>query len=254
MARRENGYRNRILNLLSSLELERLGQDLEPVPLTFKEPFHEQGKPIKHLYFPNTGVISLVTDLADGQSVESGTIGREGVAGIGAFLGMKNATGRAFCQIPGDGVRIGCEALQAEVHRGGSLGPILLRYTNALMAMLAQGAACNGSHPLEQRMCRWLLMTRDRVDSDDFPLTQEFLAQMLGVRRPSVSLAGATLQRAGLINYSRGRITITDRHGLEAASCECYAFVQDQFDQALKPFVAQKQLTQPLDHDGHVTG
>ena len=235
MAIRENNHRNRLLKLLSSPELERLGKDLEPVALSFKEPLHEQGKPIKHLYFPNSGVISLVTDVTDGQPVETGTIGREGVAGIGAFLGMPNATGRAFCQIPGDAIRIRCEAVQAEVDRGGSLGPVLLRYTNALMAMLAQSAACNRSHTLEQRMARWLLMTRDRVDSDDFPLTQEFLAQMLGVRRPTVSIAGAAFQRAGLIKYSRGRITILDRPGLEGMSCECFAFVQKQFNRALDP-------------------
>ena len=201
--------------------------------LSFKEPLAEQGEQIKQLYFPNTGVISLVTDVNDGQPIETGTIGREGVLGIAGFLGMPQATGRAFCQIPGDAIRIRLAAVQAEVDRGGSLGPVLLRYTNALMAMLAQGAACNRSHTLEQRMCRWLLMTRDRVDSDDFPLTQEFLAQMLGVRRPSVSLTGATLQRAGFIKYSRGRITILDRPAIEEASCECFAFVQRQFDKAL---------------------
>ncbi len=178
-------------------------RESDPAPAQ-NRPLHEQGKPIKHLYFPNSGVISLVTDVSDGQPVETGTIGREGVAGISAFLGMRNATGRAFCQIPGDGVRITCEALQAEVDRGGSLGPILLRYTNALMAMLAQGAACTRSHALEQRMCRWLLMTRDRVDSDDFPLTQEFLAQMLAVRRPSVSVVGATLQAQALSSTAAG--------------------------------------------------
>jgi CRP-like cAMP-binding protein len=233
MPQSENHTRNRILKLLSRTELERLGPDLEPVTLSFKEPLHEQGKRIKHLYFPNSGVISLVTDVSGGEIVETGTVGREGVAGIGAFLGMPNATGRALCQVPGDGIRLRVEALNAELDRGGSLGPILLRYTNAMMAMLAQGAACNRAHALEQRMCRWLLMTRDRVDSDDFPLTQEFIAQMLGVRRPTVSLAGATLQRAGLIKYSRGRIMILDRPGLEEASCECYAFVHQQFELAL---------------------
>jgi CRP-like cAMP-binding protein len=233
MPKRENNHRNRILSLLSSAELERLQKDLEPVPLSFKEPLQEEGKAIKYFYFPNSGIISLVKDISDGQPVETGTIGREGVLGIAAFLGARKATGRAFCQVPGDALRIRAEALLAETERGGSLKSILLRYTYALMTMLAQGAACNRSHSLEQRMCRWLLMSRDRVDSDEFPLTQEFLAQMLGVRRPSVSLAGATLQRAGLIKYSRGRITITDRHGLEGASCECYAFVQDQFEKAL---------------------
>jgi CRP-like cAMP-binding protein len=233
MPQSENRTRNRILKLLSHAELDRLGPDLEPVTLSFKEPLHEQGKRIKHLYFPNSGVISLVTDVSGSETVETGTVGREGVAGIGAFLGMPIATGRALCQVPGDGIRLRVEALNAELSRGGSLGPILLRYTNAMMAMLAQGAACNRAHALEQRMCRWLLMTRDRVDSDDFPLTQEFIAQMLGVRRPTVSLAGATLQRAGLIKYSRGRITILDRPGLEEASCECYALVHRQFELAL---------------------
>ena len=233
MAKRDGNHRNRILKLLSSQELERLDTDLEHVALSFKEPLHEQGKPIKHLYFPNSGVISLVTDVKDGQPVETGTIGREGVAGIGAFLGMPNATGRAFCQIPGDAIRIRCEAVLAEVDRGGSLGPVLLRYTNALMAMLAQSAACNRAHSLEQRMARWLLMTRDRDPTAVSPLPHEFLATLLGVRRPTVSLAGATLQRAGFIKYTRGRITIIDRLGLEEQSCECYAFVQGQFDKAL---------------------
>jgi CRP-like cAMP-binding protein len=233
MSTQENHYRNRILKLLSSAELERLNSDLEPVTLSFKEPFYEEGKRITHLYFPNSGVISLVTDMDEGEPIETGTIGREGVLGISAVLGMPHANTRAFCQIPGDAVRISYEAVQAEVSREGSLGPILLRYTNALMVMLGQGAACNRAHPLEQRMCRWLLTTRDRVDSDDFPLTQEFLAQMLGVRRPSVSLAGAALQHAGLIKYSRGRITITNRRGLEDASCECYAIIRDHFENAL---------------------
>jgi CRP-like cAMP-binding protein len=231
VASNQNNRHNRILGLLSPSELNRL--DFETVTLSFKEPLHEQGKPIRYLYFPNSGVISLVTDVKNGQPVETGTIGREGVAGIGAFLGMPNATGRAFCQIPGEAVRIRAGAVKAEAERGGSIGPILLRYTHALMAMLAQSAACNRSHTLEQRTCRWLLMTHDRVDEDDFPLTQEFLAQMLGVRRPSVSQTGIALQQAGLIRYSRGRITVLDRRGLEDRSCECYAFVQEQFEKAL---------------------
>lgn len=232
MPKHDNNYRNWILRLLTPKELARLGPELEPVHLSFKEPVYEQGKPIRHLYFPNSGVISLVSNVSD-NPIETGTIGREGVVGLSAFLGVPTAIDRAFCQIPGDAVRIRPAAVKAEVDRGGSLGPVLLRYTHATLAMLAQTAACNRSHTLEQRMCRWLLMTHDRVDSDDFPLTQDFLAQMLGVRRPSVSLAGTTLQRAGLIKYSRGRITVLDRRGLEEASCECYAFVTDQFNKAL---------------------
>lgn len=241
MRNRQHNATNRILALLSSAELERFAEHLERVPLSFKEPLYEQGKPIKHLYFPNSGVISVVTDMTDGEPIETGTIGREGVAGISAFLGARNSTSRVFCQIPGEAMRVRTDVFLAEVSNGGSLASILLRYTSALMASLAQGAACNASHSLEQRMARWLLTTRDRVDSDDFPLTQEFLAQMLGVRRPSVSLAGATLQRAGLIRYSRGRITIVDRPGLEDVSCECYAFVRDQFDKALRPTGVRNQ-------------
>ena len=232
MAARKNSHRNRILKLLKPAELERLEPHFEAVSLSFKEPLLQQGKPIDHVYFPNNGVISLVTDV-EGFTVETGTVGREGMLGLGALLGMPHSVGRAFCQIPGDALRITTRQLQAEVDRGDSLGPALLRYTNAVLGMLSQNAACNGAHTVEERMCRWLLTTRDRVDSDEFPLTQEFLGMMLGVRRPTVSLTGSTLQRAGLITYTRGRITILDRERLEAASCECYAFVRDQFEQAL---------------------
>ena len=228
-------HRNRILKQLSPAEHERLASELEHVTLNFKEPLHEQGKRVGHVYFVNSGVVSLVTQLDEGQAVETGTVGREGMVGLSAFLGIPVSPARAFCQIPGDAFRLSVDALRGHVAGGASLGPILLRYTSAVMAMLAQGAACNRSHSVEERMCRWLLMTRDRVDSDEFPLTQEFLAQMLGVRRPTVSLAGTSLQRAGLIKYSRGRITILDRGGLEESSCECYAMVQAQYDVALGP-------------------
>jgi len=232
MAASKSSHRNRILKLLKPAELERMEPHLEAVTLSFKEPLLQQGKRIDHIYFPNSGVISLVTDV-EGFTVETGTVGREGVLGLGALLGMPQSVGRAFCQIPGDAMRITTRHLQAEIDRGGSLGPVLLRYTNAVLGMLSQNAACNGAHTVEERMCRWLLMTHDRVDADEFALTQEFLGMMLGVRRPTVSLTGSTLQRAGLISYARGRIKILDRARLEAASCECYAFVRDQFELAL---------------------
>jgi CRP-like cAMP-binding protein len=229
---RSNHYRNRVLKLLAPTELERLSPALEPVRLEFKEALYEQDTPITHLYFLDSGVVSMVTD-SDGQTVETGTVGREGMVGLSAFFGMPNANGRTFCQIPGEGHRLSAEDFHAEMGRGSSLERILLRYANALMSMLSRGAACNAAHSLEQRMCRWLLMTHDRVDTDDFPLTQEFLALMLGVRRPTVSLAGSVLQRAGLIKYSRGRIAILDRKGLEQSSCECYAVVRKHFETAL---------------------
>jgi CRP-like cAMP-binding protein len=231
--RGSTNHNNRLLQRLSPAELARLDKHLEPVTLSFKEPIYDRGQRIQHLYFPTSGIVSVVADLSNAETVETATIGREGLVGLPAFLGVSRAPGRAFCQIPGAAMRIRADALNAEAERGGTLGPLLLRYTNAVMAMLAQTAACNRSHTLDERMCRWLLMTRDRVDSDTFPLTQEFLATMVGVRRPSISLAGTSLQRAGLIKYSRGRITILDRPALEASSCECYAFVQKQFELAL---------------------
>jgi CRP-like cAMP-binding protein len=225
-------YTNRILRRLPPHELARFAEVLELVPLTLGQPVYEQGKPVAHAYFPESGVISVVTELLGGEVIETATIGREGMVGLAAFLGMSNASGRAFCQVPGHAHRVRADALIAEADRGGALARVLLRFTNAFMAMLAQSAACNRAHSLEERMCRWLLMMRDRVDTDTFPLTQTFLGQMLGVRRPTVSLAGASLQKAGLIQYRRGKMTILDRVELEAASCECYAFVRQQFEDA----------------------
>jgi CRP-like cAMP-binding protein len=200
--------------------------------LNFKEPLVDQGRLIESAYFVNSGVISVVTDLQDGTVVETATIGREGFLGLPIVFGAGKAPWRAFCQIPGEAFCTSAETLKREVERGGTLDRVIRRYAGAAMSLLAQSAACNRAHSVEQRMARWLLMTRDRVDSDEFPLTQEFLGQMLGVRRPTVSLAGTALQRAGLIRYSRGRITIVDRRGLEEVSCECYAYVKEQFDDA----------------------
>jgi CRP-like cAMP-binding protein len=155
------------------------------------------------------------------------------MVGLPVVFGVSRAALRAFCQSPGRALRVRADALLAERRRGGQFAELLLRYANATLATLAQGVACNRAHSLEERMCRWLLMTHDRVDADSFPLTQEFLAQMLGVRRPTVNLAGTSLQRAGLIRYSRGRITVVDRKGLEEASCECYAHMRDEIARSL---------------------
>lgn len=225
--------RNRILQLLPLADAERLARILEPVRIGAKEPIYTTGKPIDFVYFPLTGIVSLVMDMAGGQSVEAGTIGREGIVGLPAFLGAPRSLWRTLSQIAGDALRAPIELFKEEARRGEALNRLLHRYTIALMAMLAQTAACNRLHSLEQRMCRWLLTTRDRVDDDEFPLTQEFLGQMLGVRRPSVSLAGAALQTAGLIKYTRGQVKIVDRSGLEAASCECYGIVRRHYDEAL---------------------
>jgi CRP-like cAMP-binding protein len=228
-----NGKSNKILQRLETDEFDELRSSLEPITLNFKEGLYEPGTRIEYMYFVETGVVSVVTDLKDGGTVETGTIGREGVVGLPAFLGATSSASRAFCQIPGEANRISLARMLIERERNSRLAQFVLRIANAFMMTLAQTAACNRAHPVDERMCRWLLMTHDRVDGDEFPLTQEFLAQMLGVRRPSVNTAGLTLQNAGLIRYSRGTISILDRKGLEDSSCECYALVAREFDDAL---------------------
>ena len=178
-------------------------------------------------------MISLVTYLEDGPSVEIATVGREGMVGISLFLETATVAWRAFGQVPGKALRIRAETFREEVDRNGALVRLLKRYTQALLSQVAQSSACNCVHTIEQRCARWLLQTHDRVGSDHYPLTQEFLAQMLGMRRSSVSQAAGGLQKAGLIRYVRGRITVLDRAGLEAASCECYAIIRREFERLL---------------------
>lgn len=223
--------RNRVLAALGADEYRSLAPQLSAMPLEFKEVLYEQDDRTDFLYFVEEGVISLVLIMRDGE-VETGTIGNEGVAGVHGFLGVNKAHERAICQVAGRALRVPLDAVR-RLPKDGPLHRQLYRYVDALMAMLSQNAACNRAHTLEQRMSRWLLMTHDRVGRPEFSLTHEFLAQMLGVRRPTVSIAGAALQRAGLIRYSRGRITIADRRGLEATACECYERIRREFDEAL---------------------
>jgi CRP-like cAMP-binding protein len=221
---------NWLLQRLSPSDYARFGEHLDPVALEFKETLYEQGTRIRHVYFPTSGVVSLITVMtAGGEPIETGTVGREGMVGLPAFLEADRAPGRALCQIPGTALRMSVDRFHACVGRIDSLRISLLRYTNVVMAMMAQAAACNRSHDTKARMARWLLMMHDRVDGDEFPLTQEFLGQMLGVRRPAVSVAGSALQGEGRIKYTRGTITVCDRDGLEKAACECYARIRDEF-------------------------
>jgi CRP-like cAMP-binding protein len=178
-------------------------------------------------------VISVVTDLHHGETIETGTIGNEGLVGVPAVLGVEQSPSRVFCQIPGTATRVSAAIIAKERESGSRWFGVLLRYINFVNAMTAQSAACNRMHAVDARMSRWLLMTHDRVDSDVFPLTQEFLAQMLGVARPTVNIAGATLQRAGFIKYSRGRVSILDRPGLESASCECYRRIREVLEASM---------------------
>jgi CRP-like cAMP-binding protein len=220
---------NRLLAALPPEEAEALRPHLEQVPLVFREDLYDKNRPIEHVYFVNSGVVSMVAPMKEGMPVEIATVGPEGMVGVPVFLGAKKMPSRAFVQVPGEAVRIGSDAFRSVIATCPVLNRLLLRYTLALMNQMAQSAACNRAHSIEERCARWLLMTQDRVNSRTFPLTQEFLAQMLGVRRPTVSVAAGMLANAGLISYVRGQITILDHAGLERAACECYRVIADEF-------------------------
>lgn len=230
---RRNPIKNRLLSALPDSEYERLLPHLEQVSLTLKQIIYMPNEPIEYVYFPNSGIISLVNLTEDGGTVEAATVGNEGMVGIPLLLGADRMMGQAITQIVGDALRMKADVFKQEVTPASPLYSLLLRYTQALMNLISQSVACNRLHSVEKRCCRWLLLCQDRVESDEFPLTQEFLAQMLGVRRASVSVVAATLQKAGLIRYRRGKITILDRIGLEAASCECYQIVKQELDRLL---------------------
>jgi CRP-like cAMP-binding protein len=224
---------NRLLAALPRREYDRLLPELDTFPLSFKHILFDVDQPITHIYFPLTGVVSLVILLGEGQPVEVCMVGNEGLAGTPVFLGADRSPTRATCQIPGEALRMKAKVFEEEVGRGGPLHGLVQRYTQAMINQISQSVACNQRHSVEERMCRWLLMTHNRVGSDEFPLTQEFLAQMLGVRRPTVTVVAGMLQKAGLIQYQRGRMTVLDREGLEAASCGCYAVVKRGYDRLL---------------------
>jgi CRP-like cAMP-binding protein len=206
----------------------------EPVTLESGEVIAAAGEPFRHVYFPETAVLSLINRMADGAAVEVGTVGNEGIAGVAAFLEAEASANETIAQIPGAASRVPVAAFVAGAEQRPVLRRLLNRYTQAYLTQVAQTAACNRLHGIEARCARWLLMTHDRVDqAERFPLTQEFLAIMLGVRRVGVTLAAGALRDAGLIRYSRGAIHVIDREGLEAAACECYAIVRRQFDRLL---------------------
>ena len=224
---------NRLLAALPRNEHDRLLAYLEKVPLPLRDILYEANGPISHVFFPLNGVVSLVIVVEGNIALEVGTIGNEGMVGTPIFLGSQRSPTRAISQVPGEALRMEVGVFQEEMRRGGPLYGLVQRYTQAMINQISQSTVCNHRHSVEKRMCRWLLMSHDRVGADEFPLTQEFLAQMLGVRRPTVTAAAAKLQKAGLITYHRGQITIVDRKGLEAASCECYRVVSEETDRLL---------------------
>lgn len=231
---RHNSIKNRLLTALPKEEYQRLLPYLETVSLTFKQIIYTPNEPIEYVYFPNSGIISLVNITEDGGTVEVATVGNEGMAGIPVLLGADRMVGQALSQIVGDAVRMKADVFKRDVTPNSALYNLLLRYTQALLNQISQSVACNCLHSVERRCCRWLLMCHDRVRSDQFTLTQELLSQMLGVRRASVSEVAATLQKEGLIRYNRGKITIRDRLGLEATACECYRVVKEEFERLLR--------------------
>lgn len=221
---------NSLLGAIPRKAYQRLLGGLEPVTLTFGEILYEPGDTIRHVYFPGASVVSLLT-LADGHlALEVGLIGRDGMVGIPLVLGHKLSAVRALVQGTGTAMRMASAPFLKEFARSPLLQRELYRYTHALMAQISQTAACNRFHVIETRLARWLLMTHDRVKSDHFRMTHEFLGHMLGVRRVGVTRAAQALQQRRLISYSRGAITVLDRAGLEAAACECYKVVRDMHE------------------------
>jgi CRP-like cAMP-binding protein len=221
---------NKILAALPGKEYARLLPRLTPVSLGLGETLYEADDSIRHVYFPNWGVVSLVTHMEEGTSVEVGLIGNEGMVGLSVAMGDDVSQNHAIVQIADGAMRMTTGALRAELKHGGKLQSLLLRYSLALLKQVSQTAACNRNHNMGERLARWLLLCQDKIGGNELRLTQEFLAQMLGTRRSRVSEAAIILQRTGLIRYSRGIITILDREGLEEFACECYKVVKAEFD------------------------
>ncbi|MBV8888991.1 MAG: Crp/Fnr family transcriptional regulator [Alphaproteobacteria bacterium] len=233
MMNRRESLDNRLLQALPPDVLRTFDGQLEVLDMEVRHKVYDPDEPSEYVYFPLSGIISIHKKMRDGVAVEIATIGNEGLVGLEIFLGGEQTPAAAFCQIAGRAARIGADAFRQAVRDSAPLTALLLRYTQAIMTQVAQSAACNRMHSIDERCARWLLMTHDRMDGDRFELTQEFLAEMLGVRRPSVSVAASILQRAGFIRYSRGRVEVVDRAGLESAACECYAVIAREYERLI---------------------
>jgi CRP-like cAMP-binding protein len=233
-ARKGGPPRNRILAALPKSHLARLAPSLQRVTLETRDILFDPDQPIKYVYFPEDCVASIIGIMVDGSAVETATVGREGMIGLPVFLGDSRTPLQAFCQVAGDALRMEAGRLRRELARGGRLRALLGCYTQALIVQIAQSSACNRLHPLRQRCARWLLQTQDRVRSDTFALTHQFLSQMLGVRRTTVTELAGEFERERLIKNNYGRIVVLDRDGLERTACECYRIIQREFDRLLE--------------------
>jgi CRP-like cAMP-binding protein len=224
---------NHLLAALPATEWERWLPQLEEVELPLGRVLYESGVALSHVYFPTTAIISLLYVMEDGASAEIAVVGYEGIVGVSLFMGGESTPSRAVVQSAGQGFRLKSSLMLEDFNRSGPVLHLLLRYTQALITQMAQTAVCNRHHSLDQQLCRWLLLSLDRLQGNDLVMTQELIANMLGVRREGVTETALKLQRAGLIRYARGHITVLDRPGLEARSCECYAVVHKEYERLL---------------------
>jgi CRP-like cAMP-binding protein len=234
-AQRDDAQSNRLLGALESASRERIEAHLEPIKLELGAVLCEAGGLLKHAYFPQGSVFSLLTVLEDGSAIETANIGREGAFGLFAALYSRVSFNRCLVQLEGPMVRCPIELLQTEFKHSEHVRNLFVSYSETLLSQVQQTVACNARHTTEQRMCRWLLMMHDRANGEPLPYTHEFLSHMLGANRKSVTIAALSMQATGLISYRRGRIKVLDRTGLEKAACECYAIVKARFDAFLKP-------------------
>lgn len=222
-------YKNRILASLPAADIQRLVPHLTPMALKRNQTLHDLGAKVQTIYFPEDAICSIVVNLKNGTTVEVGVIGRDGFIGLPGILGSGHSTNRSFIQLPGSGFSVKASLLRAQFEESKEFRTCLLRGVQGYLIQTAQTAACNRVHELEERLARWLLMCHDRMRRDDLPITHEFLAMMLGTRRSSVTVAAGMLSKAGLIEYSRGKVRIQDRKVLERAACECYSVVYDEY-------------------------
>ncbi len=230
---RANPQENHILEALPAAERERLYPHLTLVPMPLGMVLYESGAALRHIYFPTNCIVSLLYVMADGASAEIAVVGNEGAIGVSLFMGGETTPSRAIVQSAGSAYRLTGRRLKQEFNRHGQMLHVLLRYTQSLITQMAQTAVCNRHHSVDQQLCRWLLLSLDRLDSNELTMTQELIANMLGVRREGVTEAAGKLQKQNVIRYSRGKITVVDRPRLEALSCECYAVVKKETDRLL---------------------
>jgi CRP-like cAMP-binding protein len=228
-----NPKQNHLLAALPASEFDRLAAHLQLVPLNLGEVLYESGGQLSHVYFPTNSIVSLLYVMEDGASAEIAVVGNEGVLGISLFMGGETTPNRAVVQSEGVGYRLPSQHLKQEFNRAGPMMHLLLRYTQALITQMSQTAVCNRHHSVDQQLCRWLLLSLDRLSTDELTMTQELIANMLGVRREGVTAAAGKLRDAGIIEYSRGRIKVLDRNKLEQHVCECYAVVKKEVDRLL---------------------